>query len=54
MNIFSRMRRRAQNRRVYSDLMKMDDHMLADMGVTRQDLTNLMTGRGLPGNRTND
>ncbi|HQZ12858.1 MAG TPA: DUF1127 domain-containing protein [Devosia sp.] len=44
-NIFSALVRRPGRRRIYADLMKLDDHLLRDIGFDR-DLTVLMSGRG--------
>ena len=51
MNLFERMRRRADNRRAYVDLLRMDDRTLADMGITRHEVSQLMHGRSRTGNR---
>jgi len=42
MNIFATFRRRHDARRTYADLLKLDDHLLADIGVRRADLLSLM------------
>jgi len=37
--------RRSERKRVLSDLMKYDDHLLRDIGLTRADLANMRAGR---------
>lgn len=37
--------RRAERKRVLTDLMKFDDHLLRDIGLTRGDLANMRTSR---------
>lgn len=41
---FSALLRRAANRRTYAGLMALDDRLLADMGLSRSDLRQLMAG----------
>lgn len=44
MNYFSSLFRRAERNKVLGDLMKLDDHLLRDIGLTRSDLA-VMRGR---------
>jgi uncharacterized protein YjiS (DUF1127 family) len=44
MNILSSLLRRAEKRRAYTDLLKLDDHLLRDIGITRSDLHQMMAG----------
>ena len=51
MNIISSLLRRSARRRAYSELLRLDDHLLRDVGLTRADLraamiTGEMTGTG--------
>jgi uncharacterized protein YjiS (DUF1127 family) len=41
---FSALLRRASNRRTYASLLALDDRLLADMGLTRNDLHQMMAG----------
>jgi uncharacterized protein YjiS (DUF1127 family) len=41
---FSAFLRRAANRRTYASLMELDDRLLADMGLSRSDLRQMMAG----------
>jgi uncharacterized protein YjiS (DUF1127 family) len=45
-NIFSSLARRAGRRKVYADLLTLDDHLLRDIGLNRSELRVMMTGRG--------
>jgi uncharacterized protein YjiS (DUF1127 family) len=45
MNIIASLFRRSEKRRTYADLLRLDDHLLRDIGVTRTDLFQLMHGR---------
>lgn len=36
--------RRSAERKAYADLMKLDDHLLHDIGVSRSDLQAMMAG----------
>jgi uncharacterized protein YjiS (DUF1127 family) len=38
MSIFSAMLRRSAKRRMYVNLMQLDDHLLKDIGLTRADI----------------
>jgi uncharacterized protein YjiS (DUF1127 family) len=47
MNIFfNRLRRSAEQRKTFADLMQLDDHLLRDIGVTRAELKQNLRGRG--------
>lgn len=37
--------RRSERKRVLADLMKFDDHLLRDIGLTRTDLAEMRSGR---------
>ncbi len=37
--------RRAERNRTLSDLLKLDDHLLRDIGLTRTDITAMRSGR---------
>jgi len=41
---FTSLLRRSAQRKTYADLLKLDDHLLADIGLTRSDLHLMMTG----------
>ncbi len=45
-NIFSSLARRAGRRKVYADLLKLDDHLLRDIGLDRSEVHVIMSGRG--------
>ena len=51
MSLFSSLVRRSERRKVYADLMRLDDHILRDIGLTRQDVHDMMSGRGRKVNR---
>jgi uncharacterized protein YjiS (DUF1127 family) len=56
MNIISSLFRSAQQRRTYNDLLRLDDYLLRDIGITRSDLHLMMNGSPTPhakGNRRN-
>jgi uncharacterized protein YjiS (DUF1127 family) len=53
-NIFSSLLRNSGRRRVYADLLHFDDHLLRDIGLTRNDVHNLMAGRGSKVTRTHE
>ncbi len=42
MSYLSTLFRRAERNKTLSDLMKLDDHLLRDIGLTRADLTLMM------------
>lgn len=44
MSYLSTLFRRSAGRKTMSDLMKLDDHLLRDIGLTRSDLHALMAG----------
>jgi uncharacterized protein YjiS (DUF1127 family) len=44
-SIFSRLFRGSKQRRVLSDLMQFDDHLLRDIGVTRAELQQSLRNR---------
>lgn len=44
MNILTSLFRRAEKRRAYTDLMRLDDHLLRDIGLNRSDVHNMMAG----------
>ena len=46
MNAFSTLFRKTARRKVYADLLRLDDHLLRDIGLTRSDVHTMMTGRG--------
>ncbi len=46
MNVFSSLIRRSQRRKVYADLLRLDDHILRDIGLSRHDVHDMMSGRG--------
>jgi uncharacterized protein YjiS (DUF1127 family) len=46
MNAFTSLFRKAGRRKVYADLLRLDDHLLRDIGLTRSDVHTMMTGRG--------
>ena len=43
-SLFASLFRRSEKRRAYSDLLKFDDRMLRDIGVSRSDLHQMMGG----------
>lgn len=46
MGILRALLRPPGRRKVYADLMNLDDHLLRDIGLTRTDVENMMAGRG--------
>lgn len=48
MNYFTDLFRRAERNRALSDLLKLDDHLLRDIGVNRADVTAMRRGRYNP------
>lgn len=44
MSYLSKLFRRSAERKAFSELMKLDDHLLRDIGVTRSDLRAMMAG----------
>jgi uncharacterized protein YjiS (DUF1127 family) len=45
MSYFSALFRRAKRNKVLSDLLKLDDHLLRDIGLTRADISDMRRGR---------
>jgi uncharacterized protein YjiS (DUF1127 family) len=45
MSYFSTLFRRAERAKVLSDLLKLDDHLLRDIGLTRTDISAMRNGR---------
>jgi uncharacterized protein YjiS (DUF1127 family) len=45
MSYFSALFRRAERNKVLSDLLRLDDHLLRDIGVTRADINQMRHGR---------
>ena len=45
-NVFSSLFRRSGRRKIYADLLRLDDHLLRDIGLTRTDVHQMMSGRG--------
>lgn len=48
MNYFTDLVRRVARRRTLSDLLKLDDHLLRDIGVNRADVSAMRRGRYNP------
>ncbi len=48
MSYFTDLFRRAERNRALSDLLKLDDHLLRDMGVTRADIIAMRRSRYNP------
>ena len=44
MNILSSLFRRSEKRRAYSNMLRLDDHLLRDIGINRSDLHQMMIG----------
>jgi uncharacterized protein YjiS (DUF1127 family) len=44
MNLFSSLFRRAEKQRTFADLLRMDDHLLRDIGLSRSDLHLMASG----------
>lgn len=45
MGIFNSLFRGAQRRKIYADLLQLDEHLLRDIGLTRGDVNELVSGR---------
>ena len=45
MSYFSTLFRRAERNRALADLLKLDDHLLRDIGLTRTDISAMRQGR---------
>ena len=54
MNPFSSFLRRSERRKVYANLLRLDDHLLRDIGVSRSDVHNMIAGRGQKVVRTHE
>jgi uncharacterized protein YjiS (DUF1127 family) len=44
-NAFSSLIRHAGRRKIYADLLQLDDYLLKDIGLTRTDVQHMMSGR---------
>jgi uncharacterized protein YjiS (DUF1127 family) len=53
MNYFTDLFRRAERNRALSDLLKLDDHLLRDIGISRADIGAMRRGRYNP-NRSHE
>ena len=53
-NMFSSLFRSSGRRKVYADLLHLDDHLLRDIGLTRNDVRKFMAGRGSKVTRTHE
>ncbi len=53
-NVFSALLRSAGRRKIYADLLQLDDHLLRDIGLTRNDVHNMMSQRGNKVTRTHE
>ena len=51
-NIFSSLLQRAGRRKLHADLLRLDDHLLRDIGLTRGDIDDMITGHGRQPKRT--
>lgn len=54
MGIFSSIFRSSGRRRIYADLLQLDDHLLRDIGLTRADVRDMVATRGQKTGRTHD
>ncbi len=45
MNVFTTLMERAKERRGHYEMLKLDDHLLYDIGMTRADVVALMAGK---------
>jgi uncharacterized protein YjiS (DUF1127 family) len=45
MGIINTLFRGAQRRKIYADLINLDDHLLRDIGLTRGDVNRIVSGR---------
>lgn len=50
MSLLTTLLRRSEKRRMYADLMQLDDHLLRDIGLTRADLRAGMINRARAAN----
>lgn len=48
MTLLNSLRRRAKQRRMYQDLLKLDDHLLRDIGFDRAALRQQLAARRRP------
>ena len=46
MGIMNALFRSAGRRRIYADLLHLDDHLLRDIGLTRGEVHDMIAGRG--------
>jgi uncharacterized protein YjiS (DUF1127 family) len=53
MNILTLLFRRTEKRRAYADLLRLDDHLLRDIGLNRSDLHEMMAGTRAAHNKGN-
>ena len=51
MGIMNSLFRAPGRRKVYADLLHLDEHLLRDIGLTRGDVNELVAGRGRKVNR---
>lgn len=54
MGIINSLFRKASRRRIYADLLQLDDHMLRDIGLTRGDVHEIVSGRGAKAARAHE
>jgi uncharacterized protein YjiS (DUF1127 family) len=48
MSMISSLFRRSERRKTYADLLRLDDHLLRDIGLSRGDVRQMMHGRTVP------
>lgn len=46
MSLLTSLFQRSSKRRIYSDLLQLDDHLLRDIGLTRSDVHRMIADRG--------
>jgi hypothetical protein len=44
-NVFSSLLGKSRRKKIYADLLQLDDHLLKDIGLTRSDVHVMMSGR---------
>jgi uncharacterized protein YjiS (DUF1127 family) len=44
LDLVSAVKRHAEKRRAYANLMQLDDHLLRDIGINRSDLHQMLNG----------